>query len=222
MPSSTEKKTLDRHGAPTDAVAGIGRIAVYAALGGASGVVPFPWLPNAMARRLRGALAQDIASRRGLSLTKEARELLAEPEPREAARGLFGEAIRFASRKLVTRFSPLAILPPVRGAAHVFALGHLFDRYIEKNRTLRSVRIDEEEAKLIRKGIDAAMMAVINPELAVERAPRLNAAEDLRDAPTQMLDGVLIAVAGLPEWLVRRLDAAFDDFVKSGGLASAT
>jgi hypothetical protein len=222
MPSSTEKKKLERRGAAPDAAPGVGRIAVYAALGGASGVVPFPWLPNAMARRLRGALAQDIASRRGLSLTKEARELLAEPEPREAARGLFGEALRFASRKLFTRFSPLAILPPVRGAAHVFALGHLFDRYIEKNRSLRSVRIDEEEAKLIRKGIDAAMLAVLNPELPVERAPRLGAPEDLRDPPTQMLDGVIIAIAGVPEWLVRRLDAAFDDFVKSGGLASAS
>jgi hypothetical protein len=222
MASSTEKKNLERHIASGDNTAGVGRIAVYAALGGASGVVPFPWLPNALTRRLRGALAQDIASRHGLSLTKEARALLAEPEPREAARGLFGEAIRFASRKLFTRFSPLAILPPVRGAAHVFALGHLLDRYIEKNRSLRSVRIDEEEAKLVRKGIDAAMMSVINPELAVERAPRLNAAEDLRDAPTQMLDGVIIAVAGLPEFLVRRLDAAFDDFVKSGGLASAS
>jgi hypothetical protein len=220
--SSTEKKKLEKHSGAVDAGAGVGRIAVYAALGGASGVVPFPWLPNAMARRLRGALAQDIAARRGLSLTKEARELLAEPEPREAARGLFGEAIRFATRKFVTRFSPLAILPPVRSAAHVFALGHLFDRYIEKNRSLRSVRIDAEEAKLIRKGIDAAMMAVINPELAVERAPRLNAPEDLREPATQMLDGVIIAVAGVPEWLVRRLDAAFDDFVKSGGLASAS
>jgi hypothetical protein len=222
MTSSTEKKNLERHNASVDAATGIGRIAVYAALGGASGVVPFPWLPDALARRLRGALAQDVASRHGLSLTKEARDLLAEPEPREAARGIFGEALRFASRKLFTRFTPLAILPPIRGAAHVFALGHLLDRYIEKNRTLRSVRIDEEEAKRIRKGIDAAMTAVINPELAVERAPRLSAAEDLRDAPTQMIDGVIIAVAGLPEFLVRRLDAAFDDFVKSGGLTSAS
>jgi hypothetical protein len=222
MPSSTEKKNLELHAPQGNTAAGVGRVAVYAVLGGASGVVPFPWLPNAMVRRLRGALAQDIASRHGLSLTKQARDLLSEPEPREAVRGVFGEALRFASRKLFTRFTPLAILPPVRGAAHVFALGHLFDRYIEKNRLLRSVRIDEEEAKLIRKGIDAAMMAVINPELAVERAPRLAAAEDLRDAPTQMLDGVIIAVAGLPEFLVRRLDAAFDDFVKSGGLASAS
>jgi len=220
--SSTETKTLDSSTSIRSDAAGVGRIAFYAVLGGASGVVPVPWLPNAIARRLRGALAQDIAGRHGLSLTKEARSLLSEPEPREAARGLFGEALRFATRKLITRFSPLAVLPPVRSAAHVFALGHLFDRYIERNRALRSVRIDAEEARLIRKGIDAAMTAVLNPELAVEKTPRLGAPEDLREPATQMIDGVFIAVAGLPEWLVRRLDAAFDDFVKNGGLTSAS
>src|SRR5664279_5666333 len=162
--ASTETKKLRTTTTSRGDVSGIGRIAVYAVLGGASGVVPLPWLPNAIARRLRGALAQDIAARHGLSLTKEARDLLSEPEPREAARGLFGEAIRFATRRLITRFSPLAVLPPVRGAAHVFALGHLFNRYIEKNRSLRSVRVDAEEARLIRKGIDAAMTAVLNPE----------------------------------------------------------
>jgi hypothetical protein len=195
---------------------------VYALLGGATGIVPLPWLPDAIARRLRGALAQDVAARRGLSLTKEARDVLSEPEPRENARGMMGEAIRFATKRLLTRFSPLAVLPPVRSAAHVFALGHLLDRYIEKTRSLRSVRIDVEEAKKIRHAIDQALLAVIRPELAVEKAPRLSAPEDLRDPPTQMLDGVIIAVAGLPEWIVRRLDAAFDDYVKSGGFSGST
>ena len=78
-----------------------------------------------------------------------------------------------------------------------------------------------EEAKKIRRGIDHALLAVIKPELDVEKAPRLGAPEDLRDPPTQMIDGVLIAVAGLPEFLVRRLDAAFDDFVKTGGLTGS-
>ncbi|MEO8799820.1 MAG: hypothetical protein ABI551_18135 [Polyangiaceae bacterium] len=220
MPSDT--KAIESSTAPRKDPAGVGRIGIYSLLGGATGTVPLPWLPDAIARRLRGALAQDVASRRGLSLTKEARDILSEPEPREKARGFLGAAIGFATKKLLTRFTPLTVLPPLRSAAHVFALGHLFDRYIQKNRDLRSVRIDLEEAKKIRRGIDHALRAVIKPELEVEKAPRLGAPEDLRDASTQMLDGVIIAVAGLPEWLVRRLDAAFDDFVKTGGLTSAS
>ncbi len=220
--ASTETKNLEAVKPLRSDPAGVGRVGIYALLGGITGVVPLPWLPDAIARRLRGALAQDVAARRGLSLTKEARGVLSEPEPRESARGMMGEMLRFATKKLLTRFTPLSVLPPVRSAAHVFALGHLFDRYIEKTRTLRSVRIDVEEAKKIRDAIDHAILAVVKPELSVEKAPRLNAPEDLRDPPTQMLDGVIIAVAGLPEWIVRRLDAAYDDYVKSGAFSGSS
>lgn len=220
--SSSDTKSLEAPRPRRSDPSGVGRVGVYALLGGATGVVPMPWLPDAIARRIRGSLAQDIAARRGLSLTKEARDVLAEPEPREGARGMMGEAIRYATKKLLARFTPLAFLPPVRSAMHVFALGHLFDRYIEKNRTLRSIRIDVEEARKIRGAIDQSILMVLKPELPVEKAPRLAGAEDLRDPPTQMLDGVISSVAGAPEWIIRRLDAAFDEHVKTGGLSGST
>jgi hypothetical protein len=43
------------------------------------------------------------------------------------------------------------------------------------------------------------------------RSPVAFAPEDLRDSTTQIIDGVLITIANAPEWLVKRLDAAFDE-----------
>src|SRR5258706_11065767 len=97
--------------ADPDAV-GAGRLGVYTALGAGAGTVPLPWLPDTLAKRIRGALAQDIAARHGVSLTTEARTLLSEPEPRDAARGVFGQAVKFATGKLLARFTPLGFLPP--------------------------------------------------------------------------------------------------------------
>ena len=196
----------------TDAL-GTGRLGIYAALGAATGIVPFPWIPGALARRLRGALAQDVCARHGLSLTAEARGIFCEPAASGADHGMWSQAVRYASRKLLSRFTPLGFLPPLRSAAHTFALGHLLNRYIESWRTERSVRIDLEEATRVRRAIDTAVLSAINAELKAENAPRLSPAEDLRDPTTQLLDGVIIATAGVPDWLVRRLNAAFDQCI---------
>jgi hypothetical protein len=40
--------------------------------------------------------------------------------------------------------------------------------------------------------------------------------DDLRDDVTRFVDGVLISVAGLPGWLVKRVEAAFDDAMGKG------
>ncbi len=192
---------------------GTGRLGIYAALGAATGVVPLPWVPDALVRRLRGALAQDVSARHGLSLTSEARAVLSDPATTGEEHGMWTQAIRFASRKLLSRFTPLGFLPPLRSAAHTFALGHLLNRYIEAWRTERSVRIDLDEARRVRRAIDTAVMSAINAELQAGEAPRLAASEDLRDATTQLLDGVIIATAGVPDWLVRRLNAAFDQCI---------
>ena len=55
-----------------------GRLGTYTILGGVTGIVPLPWVPDAIARRVRGALVHDLTARHGLSLTPEARSLLAD------------------------------------------------------------------------------------------------------------------------------------------------
>ncbi len=200
------------HGLATRTV-GPGRVATYAVLGAAAGSVPLPWVPDAIARRIRGALAQDIAARHGLSITREARDLLAEPAGTEGPRGLGGQAVRFVTRRFLGRFGPLAFISPVRSGLETFVLGHLLARYLETARTERAARIDVEEARDLRRAIDRALVLTVSPEVHghVDGVPR--PAEEVRDTVTQVVDGVLMTFASAPEWLVRRIEAAFDEAI---------
>ena len=200
-------RSLARHGV------GPGRVGTYAALGAAAGAVPLPWLPDAVARRVRGALVQDISVRHGLSITREARELLSEPAGTEGPRGFGGQAFRFVSRRLLGRFGPLGMVAPIRGGLETFVLGHLFSRYLEGARRERAARIDVEEARLVRRAIDRALLLTVSPEVHAQMTAAPRPPEELRDGPPQLLDGVLMTVASGPEWILRRLEAAFDEAV---------
>ena len=192
-----------------------GRVGTYAVLGAAAGSVPLPWLPDALGRRIRGALTQDIATRHGLSITREARDILCEPAGTEGPRGLGAQAMRFVTRRILGRFGPLAIVPPIRGALETLALGHLFTRYLDGRRTERSARIDVEEARELRHCIDRALLLVVSPEVHAAFDAPPQAPEELRDGITQLVDGVLISFASAPAWVVRRLEAAFDEALHS-------
>jgi hypothetical protein len=191
-----------------------GRLGTYTALGAAAASVPLPFLPELLARRVRGALVHDIAARHGLSLTAEARVLLVDGEPpakkpilRRAASG----AARYATRFALGRFGPLALVPPLRGALATFALGHLFQRYADGLRRERTVRIDEREARKVRRAIEQAYLRSITDDPAGSSLFAPRAPEELRDGVTRVTDGVLMTVASLPEWLTARLESAFDD-----------
>jgi uncharacterized protein (DUF697 family) len=194
---------------------GGGRLGTYTILGAACGVVPLPWIPDATVRRVRGALVHDLTSRHGLSLTPEARAILVEPNGTEGPRGFLDQGIRFAITKVLGRFGPLAIIPPVRSALGTYVLGHLLQRYLETARTTRSIRIDIEEARRVRRAIDQALVYALTTEARPSREDRPSAAEDLRDQSEQLVDGVLISIASMPGWLVRRIEASFDEVLSS-------
>ena len=194
---------------------GGGRLGTYTMLGAACGVVPLPWIPDATVRRVRGALVHDLTSRHGLALTPEARTLLVEPNGTEGPRGLLNQGARFAVGKVLGRFGPFALIAPVRSALGTYALGHLLQRYLESSRTARSVRIDIEEARRVRRAIDQAIVFALTTEARPSREESPHAPEDLRDKGEQVVDGVLISIASMPGWLVRRLEAAFDDVLVS-------
>ena len=188
-----------------------GRLSVYATLGALTGLVPLPWVPGSLAKRVRGALVQDIAARHGLSLSTEARTVLARSGGSAGTTGMALQAVRYVGLKLIPRLAPLGFLAPVQSALTIWALGHLFDRYVESCRTERAVRIDTVEAERVREAIDRAIMHAFTAagrEENVETSP-----EELRDTVKQVVDGMLTAAAALPSWLVRRLDAAFDELV---------
>ncbi len=194
---------------------GGGRLGTYTMLGAVCGVVPLPWIPDAAVRRVRGALVHDLTSRHGLSLTPEARTLLVEPNGTEGPRGLLKTGARYALGKVLGRFGPFGLIGPVRSALGTYALGHLLQRYLQASRLERSVRIDIEEARRVRRAIDQATIYALTTEARPSREESPHAPEDLREKNEQVVDGVLISIASMPGWLVRRLEAAFDEVIVS-------
>ena len=194
---------------------GASRLGVYAALGATIGAVPLPWLPDSLVRRVRGALVHDIAVHHGLSLTRDARDVLAEPMGPDGPRSLLSQAARFLGARFaartLTRFGPLALVWPARAALRTYTLGHLFDRYLELGRVERAVRIDVEEARRVRQAVDGALSRALTVHAASRPDP--TTIDDQRDAITALIDGLLGVAAGVPERLVQRLDAAFDDLL---------
>lgn len=190
---------------------GAGRLGTYTILGGATGVVPLPWVPDAIARRVRGALVHDLTARSGLSLTPEARQVLVDPGGTEGSRGLLSQGLTFAVTRVLGRLGPLAAIAPVRSALGTFVLGHLLQRYLDGARSVRAVRIDVEEARRVRRAIDQALLYAVTTEGPRSREDAPIPPEDLRDQTTQIVDGVIISMASLPGWFMRRLEAAFDE-----------
>jgi hypothetical protein len=188
-----------------------GRLSVMALLGLFAGAVPLPILPGAALRRVKGALAHDIASRHGLSLTEEARKEIAEPS-RTARSGALLATIAFLTRRTLRRFGVLGVVPPVAAWLEVYALGLLFDRYLDRVRSSQTLRIHGAEATLVRKAIDAAVSRALSPKLELKpRHGTVEPSEELRDFSTRLLDGILLAAAAVPDHLQRRLETAFDD-----------
>ncbi len=188
-----------------------GRLGTYTVLGAATGIVPLPWVPDAMVRRVRGALVHDLTARHGLSLTPEARAMLVEPGGSDGPRGVVTQGVTYVVTRVLGRLGPLALIPPVRSALGTWVLGHLLQRYLETARTQRSVRIDVEEARRVRRAIDQAMLYALTTDARRSREGAAIPPEDLRDPSTQVVDGVLISIANMPGWLVRRVEAAFDE-----------
>lgn len=188
-----------------------GRIGAYTALGGVASFVPLPWVPDLALRRIRGAMVHEIAMRHGLSLSTEARAALSEPSGTEGPRGFLENGVRFAAGKILSRFGPFGLFPPVRSAVSTFLLGHLFERYLEISRSDRSIRINVEEARRVRRAIEQAIVLAFTADTSQHRDPPPVAAEDLRDQLTQIIDGVIMKITSLPNWLTRRVEAAFDE-----------
>ncbi len=211
--NKSEDEMVTSHGSGTLARPDMegGRIGAYTALGGVASAVPLPWLPDVVLRRIRGAMVHEIAMRHGLSLSTEARAILSEPSGVDGPRGLLENGIRFAAGKLLSRFGPFGIFPPVRSAVSTFLLGHLFERYLEISRSDRSIRINVEEARRVRRAIEQAIVLAFTADTSQHRDPRPIAAEDMRDQLTQIIDGVIMKITSLPNWLTRRVEAAFDD-----------
>lgn len=191
-----------------------GRLSTLALVGGAAGAVPLPMLSWAVLRRVKGAVAHDIATRHGLSLTPEARDVLASPFGGQRPTAWLS-TLAYVARRTIRRLGPLGIVPPVSAWLEVYALGLLFDRYVAQGRAANSVRVDVVEAKQLRDAIERALGRAFS--LRNQPAPGTPAAdppEDARDAATKLFDGLLLGLAAVPHSAQRRLEASFDEVMR--------
>lgn len=192
------------------AAAAPARVSVMAIIGMIAGAVPLPFLPAAVLKRIRGALAHDVATRYGLCLTQDAREELAAAS-RANQGGAFVTTVAFFARRTLRRFGALGVLPPLTAWFEVYALGLLFDRYLCRMRSSQSLRIHESEARRVRAAIDRAVSGSLSPKLELTpRDPLHEPTEELRSFSTRLLDGILLAAAAVPDHVRRRLETAFD------------
>jgi plasmid stability protein len=194
---------------------GIARAATYAFLGASADALPLPFVSDPLVARVRGALLHDFAAAHGVSLSPEARTILAGASAREDAQSMGQKAATFVgvrlALRLLRRLGPIWAIWPLRQAARTLLLAHLFDRYLDVVRKERAVRVDAGEARRVRQAIDGALGHAFTMQVPAE--VEAGAVDDQRDQWTALVDGVLGAAAGLPNRMLRRLEAAFDDLL---------
>ena len=188
-----------------------GRLAVLTAYAVAAAAIPIPLLPDRMLIRVRGAVVHDIVSRHGLSLTSDARAMLADPDSEQRTRMV--KVAETVVRQVLRRLKPLGAINSVSRGLEVFALGLLLERYITEVRPTGQVRMHLEEARKVRGMIDRAALRAFSPSLKPGQTIMADGLEDLRDELTRWVDAILLTSAGLPSYLERRLEAAFDQVV---------
>lgn len=190
-----------------------GRLAMLTGASLLVGAIPIPLVPSRALRQIRGALVHEVVARHGLSLVTDARRVLAEPNSQDRIRTLVRRTVEIATRRLLRRLGPLAVLSTVVTAFETYALGHLLERYLRRVRPAGTIRIQQGEARRIRQAIDAAVVHAFSPATEPRPLRRNEPAEDLRDEFTRWIDTMLLTGATLPSYLERRLEAAFDTAV---------
>lgn len=211
--TSTDQGTTTLSRAPTFPP---GRLGLLTILGAASGAVPLPFIPARMLSNVRGAIVYDVARQHGLSLSNDARHVLAVADSTDPRRARLIGLATWAASRLLRRIGPLWVLSPAMAAVETFALGHLLDRYLEEARTGHGIRIEADEAQRIRRIIDRTLVQTLAPDIVVTRDSRADnpPGEDQRDDATRLVDWALLSAASSPAYLLRRLDAAFDRVVR--------
>jgi hypothetical protein len=188
-----------------------GRLAVMTAYAIAATAIPLPFVPDRVLQRVRGAVVHDAAARHGLSLTSDARDVLAEPDSETRTRIV--RAAESVARQLLRRLRPLGVLTAASRGIELYSLGLLLERYLSRVRVQGAVRMHLEEARLVRDAIDRAVVRALSPSLRPTLTVMGESHEDLRDEFTRWIDAVLLTTAALPSYLERRLEAAFDEVV---------
>src|SRR5205823_5795204 len=110
-----------------------------------------------------GALVHNIVNQHSLSLTSDARDLLANTDGGDRTKIV--KAAETVIRQLLRRFWPVGAVQTVGRGVEVYALGLLFERYLANVRRAGTARIHAEEARRIREAIDRSILRAFSPTL---------------------------------------------------------
>jgi hypothetical protein len=212
VPAATTPNAIDATalGAPSP-----GRLGLLTTFAVAATAIPLPILPDRLVVRVRGAIAHDTVTRHGLSLTTEARAVLAAPGGVDRAIAM--RAAEMLLTTLLKRLGPLAAAVWLVRGVETFALGLLLDRYLSRARSERGARIQAPEAQHVRSLINRAIVRAMSPNLHPAIATLPGPVDDVRNEWTRWIDAALLTGAALPSYVERRLEAAFDQVLAEAG-----
>jgi len=201
-------------GEPTGSDAVAGRLGVLTGLSLAAGVIPLPFLPERLLEQLRGTVAHEVASRYGVSLSSDARATFAARRTDGHTHSVARKGLEMLVRRVLRSMGPFGPLSSAARAFEVYALGHLLERYFHELRGSSTLRVSAEEAAALRLAIDESVVGAFRPSTSPRSLQRTEGVEDLRDEFTRWIDTLLLTTATVPNYIARRLDAAFDEAVR--------
>jgi hypothetical protein len=149
-----------------------GPLGVYAVAAGLASAIPIPVLDSALGGLARGAAMRRVAERHGVRLRPDARELLAQPMG-ASARGRRGRIVRAVALRVL---APLRVPARIEEVVETILSAALLDHYLTRADRPAGAPLHLDEARRIRRAIDAAGTRT--------------AAASVRSMPRSLLDAV--------------------------------
>lgn len=184
------------------------------------GAVPVPGLDDAAVRWVRGSAARRIARRHGVTLTREARDVLARISPERSRAGAVGRrALRAVAGRVL---APLRFATRFEDGVTTWAMMAALDHYLRgRNPAEGPLRVDE--ATLLCRALGAAelhstLQALRHLPASVGTGTKrlvqqvtTRGEDENRSAPERLVDGLVDALSEVPEAYRRRFGAALDE-----------
>lgn len=213
-----------RPGTPLARQAGAS-VGVYAAITGLAGAIPVPLLDSAMSELSRGAAMRRVARRHGVTLTPDARSVLASPGSIHATSSDRGRLVKLA---LSSFLAPIRIASRLEDAVGTLFSAVLLDHFLRRPDRPDGATLTEAEARRVRAateraigetGFDVIKTVPVGLFHILKRAfdAMLAADPEGRSPVERFVDAVLDGLADAPDDLVDALTLQFDRALESDG-----
>lgn len=220
----TTADAAPRSGTPLARQAGAS-VTVYAAVTGLAGAIPIPLLDSMLSELSRGAAMRRVARRHGVTLTPDARAILAGPGTVQATSSERGRLVKMA---LASVLAPLRIAARLEDAVGTLFAAVLLDHFLRRPDRPRGATLTQAEARRVRSatetaigeaGFDAIKTVPLGLFRILRRAFDVTLAADVegRSPIERFVDAVLDGLADAPDDLVDTLTLQFDRALERDG-----